>query len=155
MNEELQSANAQQAEVAAELTSRSGALDRTNTYLEGILASLTSSVIVVDRDFVVTLWSAQAFEDWGLRSDEVVGQSLMKLDCGLPTTDIAELVRVALEGRRDERTVSAVSRRGRDVRCHVVASPLQGDALPPVDEADGAVLLIEAIALGAPPNRVP
>ena len=142
MNEELQSANAQQAEVGAELSSRSAALDELNTFLEGILTSLRSAVVVVDRDFAVRIWNHQAFEDWGLRADEVVGRSLMNLDVGLPVTELAAAIREALDGRGTTLDVDAITRRGRPATAHVTVSPLADTAAG----STGAVLLVEVDA---------
>ncbi len=152
MNEELQSANAQQAEVAAALARHSDELDEINSFLEGILASLRSAVIVLDADFTVRVWSAQAFEDWGLRADEVVGRSLLSLDIGLPVADLSSAARAALDGLSDSIEVSAVTRRGQAVRCHVTITPLQRDD---TDAARGAVLLIEVADAASRPTEPP
>ena len=56
---------------------------RSNAYLGAILSSIPQTVVVVDRNLVVTAWSAHATELWGLREDEAIGQHVLDLDIGV------------------------------------------------------------------------
>jgi PAS domain-containing protein len=52
--------------------------------MKSILSSLRSGIIVIDRSFGVLIWNQVAEDLWGLRFDEVKGQSLFNLDIGCP-----------------------------------------------------------------------
>jgi two-component system CheB/CheR fusion protein len=70
-----------------------------------------------------------------MRSDEVVGRSFYDLDIGLPADELREMIRSVLAGggAHQERTVDAITRRGRRIRClvkaHVVSDGEQPKAL--------------------------
>jgi two-component system CheB/CheR fusion protein len=85
MNEELRSTNDELQTINEELQDRTGQLDRANDFLEAILTSLRSGVVVLDAQMQVRVWNRQAQELWGLRPDEAVGQHFLNLDIGLPT----------------------------------------------------------------------
>jgi two-component system CheB/CheR fusion protein len=77
---------------------------------------------------------------WGLRSDEAVEQHLLNLDIGLPVDTLKPLVRATLAGEQsDELRLTAVNRRGRDIRIRVCAAPLTTEGA----EAVGAIILID------------
>ena len=59
MNEELQSTNEELETLNEELRRRSDELNRVNTFLEAILGGLRGGVVVLDRDFVILIWSPQ------------------------------------------------------------------------------------------------
>ena len=71
MNEELQATNEEIETVNEELRVRGEERDRLNVFLESILGSLRSGVIVVDPDLMVQVWNARSEDLWGLRPDEV------------------------------------------------------------------------------------
>ncbi|MDX6665097.1 MAG: two-component system, chemotaxis family, CheB/CheR fusion protein, partial [Solirubrobacteraceae bacterium] len=96
MNEELQSTNEQLETMNDELRERSGEITRLNTFLGTILSSMSLGVAVVDRKGVIQVWNTHAADLWGLRSDEVVGQSLLGLDIGLPVEQLAPGLRAIL-----------------------------------------------------------
>ncbi|WP_374970406.1 CheR family methyltransferase [Terrabacter sp. BE26] len=89
MNEELQSMNDELQGANEELRERSGQLADLNDFMDSILGSMRSAVIVLDRNFTVQVWNRNAQDLWGVRSDEAVGSHLLGLDCGLPTDAIA------------------------------------------------------------------
>ncbi|HEV7459389.1 MAG TPA: CheR family methyltransferase [Solirubrobacteraceae bacterium] len=126
-NEELQSTNEELATVNEQLRERTLEAVSVNTFLEGILATLPSGVIVVDRDLTVQLWNRQSEEMWGLRADEVSGQPLLELDIGLPLDDLEATVRGCLSDGAVTAPVdlSAVNRRGRAVDLRVTCRPLE------------------------------
>jgi two-component system CheB/CheR fusion protein len=126
-----------------EQSSRTVELDRANMFLEGILSSLGVGVVVLDREETIQVWNANSEDLWGLRSDEVEGQPFASLDTGFPVDRLREpLRRVFAEGGEVEETVSATTRRGKQVECRVRVQPLrQSDG-----ETYGALLLTEVSA---------
>ncbi|RZT86732.1 two-component system CheB/CheR fusion protein [Pseudonocardia sediminis] len=133
MNEELRSSNDELQSTNDEVRVRSGQLDGVNEFLESILSSLRSGVIVLDRQLQVTVWNAVAEEMWGLRREEVLGQHVFNLDMGLPTDGLRTAARKVLADRdhTDVLEVDAVNRRGRTVTVRIAVNPLLG--------TDGAV----------------
>jgi two-component system CheB/CheR fusion protein len=143
MNEELQSMNDELQATNEELRERTTEISSLNRFMESILGSLGAAVIVVSREMMVQVWNRQAEDMWGLREDETVGQHFLNLDSGLPTDELKSVVRaVIFDGHADqERTLTAINRRGRSVELRVNATPLvSGD-----DEPTGALLLMEQI----------
>ncbi|GLZ48358.1 chemotaxis protein CheR [Actinomycetospora sp. NBRC 106375] len=125
-NEELQSTNDELQSMNDELRERTVQLDEANDFLESVLGSLRTAVVVVDTELIVRAWNGQADDLWGLRSDETIGQHLLNLDIGLPTERLRPLVRGALNGDGDGALrIEAINRRGRTVRLAVSASPLR------------------------------
>ena len=123
------------------LRERSLELDDLNNFLESILTSLRSGVIVVDTEMRITVWNRGAEELWGLRRDEADGQHLLNLDIGLPLAEVRPMVRKALgdPNYTEETFLSAVNRRGRQVTIRIVCGALRGNS---VDVA-GAILVLE------------
>ncbi len=143
MNEELQSTNEELETINDELRLRTEEVNRSNEFLNAILTSLHSGVVVVDREYNVLIWNDEASNLWGLRADEVAGKSLLSLDIGLPVDQLKAPVGEMLKGKADygERLIDAVNRRGRTFRCQVIATPL-------IDEEGarkGVVLLMEEV----------
>jgi two-component system CheB/CheR fusion protein len=141
MNEELQSANEELATINDELQERTDELNDLNAYLESVLGSLVSAVIVVDRDFQVQGWNSHARELWGLSEDEVRGSHLLNLDIGLPVDRLREPLKAVLSGEstNGEVVVPSVNRRGKPVECRVTFSPLARNG----DEIRGAIMLMD------------
>jgi two-component system CheB/CheR fusion protein len=126
MNEELQSTNEELETINDELRQRTEELNDVNGFLEAILGSLQSAVVVVDRDVRIQVWNAHAQELWGLRADEVEGDHFMNLDIGLPVDQLHAPVRAALSGEEEPQLeLEAVNRRGRTVACRIRLSPLR------------------------------
>jgi two-component system CheB/CheR fusion protein len=140
MNEELQSTNAQLEAINNELRSRTEEVNELNAFLESVLASVRFGVLVVDRDLQVLLWNEKAEDLWGLRQDEAVGQSLMKLDIGLPVKDLEEPVRAVLNGEfKEDLVLGATNRKGKSIRCRVTCRVRLG----PEGNQQGVVLMME------------
>ncbi|TMD04709.1 MAG: PAS domain-containing protein [Chloroflexi bacterium] len=142
MNEELESTNTQLQAINAELQQRSLQLDQLNIFMESILAGLRSGVVVVGTDLRIQLWNQRAEDLWGVRGEEVLGQSLLTLDIGLPVADLALPIRDCLAGKDGglrEVVLDATNRRGKSIRCKVMCTPLMGQSGPP----EGAILLME------------
>ena len=142
MNEELESTNTQLQAINAELQQRSLQLDQLNIFMESILAGLRSGVVVVGTDLRIQLWNQRAEDLWGVRGEEVLGQSLLTLDIGLPVADLAVPIRDCLAGKDGgsrQVVLDATNRRGKSIRCKVMCTPLMGPKGPP----EGAILLME------------
>ena len=144
MNEELHSTNDEFQAINEELRERSEELDSVNAFMQSVLTSLHSGVIVLDRDLRVTVWNQTAEELWGVRQKEAIDQHLLALDIGLPVDELRPALRNVLNGGNDETLVlDAVDRRGRPVRVQVAVTPL-GRA----GQVSGTVLVIEPVEEG-------
>src|SRR5439155_15858142 len=142
MNEELQSTNEELEATNTELRQRSLDLDEANIYLEAILGSLGSGVIVLNRQLAVRVWNRVSEDLWGLRSDEVEGQHFLNLDIGLPVDPLSQPIRAALNGETEivDVPLHAVNRRGRAIEVSVRVAPLRGDGKAP----DGVIVLVRS-----------
>jgi two-component system CheB/CheR fusion protein len=143
MNEELQSANEELETMNDELRDRTGELNDVNDFFQAILTSFGLAVVVVDRDQRVQVWNDRAEDLWGLRPDEVADHSLVALDIGLPTEQLAPALRTVLSGgsEHERLEVKAVNRRGRTITCLTTVLPLRG--LADDGRARGAIVLLE------------
>jgi two-component system, chemotaxis family, CheB/CheR fusion protein len=141
MNEELQSTNEELETINTELRQRGEDLNHANALLKSILGGVRVGVAVIDQDLRVMLWNDRAEDLWGLRSDEVRGRHFMDLDIGLPVERLRQAIRACLSGESPQERVvlEARDRKGRDVRCEVVCTPLPS----PEREIRGAILLME------------
>ena len=144
MNEELQSTNEELETINDELRERSDELNQVNAFLETILTTMKTGVVVVDGQLVVQLWNGESEELFGLRLDDVKGKALLGLDVGLPVGELADPLGEVLRGRSGRELVElpATNRRGRPFHSRVTVLPLDGTP----DGNHGAVLLIEALA---------
>ncbi|BAU66453.1 MCP methyltransferase, CheR-type with PAS/PAC sensor [Stanieria sp. NIES-3757] len=156
MNEELQSTNEELQTINDELRQRTTELNQANSFLGSILASIRSGVIVVDCQFQILGWNNEAENLWGLRVDEVKGQSLLGLDIGLPVAQLREPIRRCLpvaqlrepirrclsrNEDKQEIQLQAINRRGKTIQCHISFNPLIGIN----KELQGVILLIDEI----------
>jgi two-component system CheB/CheR fusion protein len=145
MNEELQSSNEELQTINDELRLRTDELNRSNAFLNSILSSLRGAVVVVDVNFTVLIWNHIAEDLWGLRSDEVKGQSLVNLDFGLPVGKLRGPIRACTDdgGQPQELILDAVNRRGRSFKCRVSVNPFKG----PQGELQGAILMMDEMGM--------
>ena len=145
MNEELQSTNEELQTINDELRQRSEDLNRLNAFLESVLASLRAGVAVLGRDLRVVGWSNRAVDQWGVRTEEVIGTRFFSLDIGLPVARLVGLVRACLAGTSngEELIVAATNRRGRAIQCRVTVRALLtlGELEP-----HGVLILMEDLA---------
>jgi len=150
MNEELQSTNEELQTINEELRERSDDLNRSNSFLESVLTSVRSGVVVLDRELAVIAWNHRAEDLWGLRSEEVRGQNFLNLDIGLPTDQLRAGIRTAFngDGGFSEAVVPATNRRGKAIACRVTATPLLGVG----KEVRGVILMMEEQAAAGRPN---
>lgn len=129
MNQELQSTNKMLRSMNDQLSERTEELKDSRLLLESILVNIGSGIVVVDRELRVLIWSKKMQELWGLRPDEVQGQSIETLDIGLPVSELLEPLQQCLAGRLGARglVVRATERRGKALRCRVSMSPLTSE----------------------------
>jgi two-component system CheB/CheR fusion protein len=126
MNEELQSANDEMQSTNDELNDRTREIAELNAFTESILGSFEAAMIVVDAQQKVQVWTPQAYELWGLRSDEAVGAELLQLDSGLPVERLHVLLGSVLAGRQPSvvgERLQGVDRRGRSVVLEKMPTP--------------------------------
>jgi two-component system CheB/CheR fusion protein len=139
MNEELQSTNSELQSINTELRDRTDQFDKSSTFMERVLSSLRVGVMVVDESMRVQLWNNRSTDMWGLRAEEVIGESLLSLDIGIPVKDVAALVTECFaDSSPAERTVAARDRRGRDILCRMMCARLDGPS-------SGAVVTMESV----------
>jgi two-component system, chemotaxis family, CheB/CheR fusion protein len=143
MNEELQSTNEELQATNDELRARGNEVSRANAYLESIFTSMSSAVVVLDRELCVKVWNDRATDLWGVRADEVHQAHFLGLDIGLPVADLRQPIREVLNGQQERATATlpATSRRGRAIECKVSVTPLRGTERDPV----GVLLFMEEI----------
>jgi two-component system, chemotaxis family, CheB/CheR fusion protein len=143
MNEELQSTNEELETINNEVRERSAEVGELNQFLQSILGSLQSAVVVLGTQMEVRAWNRQAEEMWGLRSDEVLGHPFLKLDIGFPVERLRTGIRNLLSGRIEHENIAqpAVNRRGRPIDCSVSMSCLVGDGV-----ARGVILMMDTTA---------
>jgi two-component system CheB/CheR fusion protein len=143
MNEELQSTNEELHNINREHRDRTLELDKSNAFLNSILASLTAGVIVVDRQFNILIWNQASEKFWGLRAEEVQGQSLASLEIGLPVDQLGESIRNCLNGvnKQPNIIVKAMNRRGQTLDYQI-----SFNVLIAIDqECLGVILFVEEI----------
>jgi len=143
MNEELQSTNEELQTVNEELRQRTDEMNQLNAFLESVLTSMRAAAIVVNPNLNILVWNKRAEDLWGLRSDEVVGRSILNLDIGLPVGQLRDAVRPCLAGDHEhqEFVLDAINRRGKKIKCRITCSPL----VSPSKKREGVILLMEEI----------
>jgi two-component system CheB/CheR fusion protein len=141
MNEELQSSNEELQTINDELRQRTDELNLANAFLESVLAGLRAAAVALDCNFNILMWNSKASDLWGLRADEVQGQSWLQLDIGLPVERLREPIRALLAKTsvHEEIILDATNRRGRAFRCRVSCTPL----LDMDQDIQGVIVLME------------
>ncbi|WP_017655246.1 CheR family methyltransferase [Fortiea contorta] len=141
MNEELHSTNEELQTINHELNQRTTELNRTNVFLVSILRSLQTGIVVLDNSFNIFIWNYVVEDLWGLRTDEVMGQSLFSLDIGLPVEQLRSPIREVLSGKKhfQEMILDATNRRGRKIKCYLAITPLSST------DIEGAILMMADI----------
>jgi two-component system CheB/CheR fusion protein len=141
MNEELQSTNEELETINNELRDRSVEVDELNRFLQSILGSLQSAVVVLGPEMEVQAWNHEAEDLWGLRADEVEGQHFLNLDIGFPVDRLRSAIRDGLSGRVERQQIveRAVNRRGKAIECAVSVSRLSAEG------AAGVILLMDVM----------
>src|SRR6184192_2500687 len=142
LNEELESTNAELNSINTDLQLRTREVERLNTLLLAVTGNIEVGAAVLDGGMRVQLWNERAADLWGVRSEEVVGNSFFNLDIGLPAEQLRGLIRAGTGGRplHDELVVKATTRKGREIRCRVISHAI-GDG----DRSAGVVLVMEEL----------
>jgi two-component system CheB/CheR fusion protein len=145
MNEELQSTNEELQTINDELRVRTEDLNKSTAFLGSILSSLRGGVVVVDRNLSILIWNHMAEDLWGLRAEEVKGQSFLSLDIGLPVGQLRAPIRDCVNdgNEQQELVVNAVNRRGRSITCRVEITPFKSLS----GERQGAVIMMEEMGM--------
>ena len=143
MNEELESTNAALQSINTDVRLRSEEVDRLNTLLLAITGNIQLGAAVLDGDMRVQVWNERAADLWGVRYDEVLDKSFFALDIGLPAEQLRDMIRSVRKGGapHQELTVEALTRRGRSIRCRVMAHVISNG-----DRPAGAVLVMEQLS---------
>ncbi|MEV4141762.1 CheR family methyltransferase [Dactylosporangium sp. NPDC049742] len=143
MNEELQSTNDELQAINEELQDRTGEVHESNVFLQAILSSLRSGVVVLDPELRVMVWNRRMDDLWGIRAEEAIGQHFLNLDIGLPTDQLRPLIRSVLGPgpSQDHLTLSAINRRGRPTSLRIAANLLVDGN----DTAAGAILVMDPV----------
>jgi two-component system CheB/CheR fusion protein len=143
MNEELQSTNEELETMNEELRRRTLELDSLNEFMELIMASMHSAVVVTDADLRVQIWNYMAEELWGLRAPEVEGKVLTNLDIGLRFDGLAKRLHAVAGGADNVHGVvlDAVNRRGKNIKVRVSCDRLSVAGAP----SRGLLILMEVV----------
>ncbi|EDX76143.1 CheR methyltransferase, SAM binding domain protein [Coleofasciculus chthonoplastes PCC 7420] len=143
MNEELESTNEELRTMNDELRLRTDEVNQVNAFLNSILESFQTGVIIVDREFKIIRWNEYSEELWGLRSDEVEDKSLLSLDIGLPVKQLREPIRNCYQGEVNHQTimVDAINRRGQSIQCQVTFHGLKGIE----EQLHGTIILVDEV----------
>jgi two-component system CheB/CheR fusion protein len=91
--EELQAANAELASLNAELEARTAEFNRLDSQHSGLINSLDTAIVVLDRSGVVKTWNKAAERMWLLNADHVLHRDFFTL----PVPGIARLPREPFE----------------------------------------------------------
>jgi two-component system CheB/CheR fusion protein len=142
--EELQSTNEELETANDELRARQEELNEQERFQRVVLSSMQMGLVVVRSNWEVVSWNKTCEELWGVREEEVLGQSLFSLDSGMPFDQLRPALTAVVHNDQAAATVEldAVNRRGKPMRCRVRVHALaeQGDG------SSGAILMIEANA---------
>jgi two-component system, chemotaxis family, CheB/CheR fusion protein len=143
INEELQSTNEELQTINDELQERTHDLYQSNAFSNSVLASLQAGVIVMDDKYTILSWNHESENLWGMRSEEVKGQSLWTLDIGLPLEQMREPLRNCLTRamERQESVISAMNRRGQTIQCRLSYNPLMGHK----NDIQGVIIVMEEV----------
>jgi two-component system CheB/CheR fusion protein len=143
MNEELESTNSELESINTDVQMRNEEVARLNTLLLAVTGNIELGTAVLDGEMRVQVWNERAADMWGVRSDEVLGKSFFALDIGLPTAQLRQMIGSVGKGGapHQELSVEAVTRRGRSIRCRVMAHFISNGERPA-----GAVLVMEELS---------
>jgi two-component system, chemotaxis family, CheB/CheR fusion protein len=133
MNEELQSMNDELHYSNQALRERQDDVDRLNQFMNSVLSSMRSGIVVVDSEMTVLAWNSMAEDLWGIRTDEALGAHLMNLDFGLPVEQLRQPIRSQLNESGSEPNtllLDAVNRRGRSVQVRITITSLHDHGFP-------------------------
>jgi two-component system, chemotaxis family, CheB/CheR fusion protein len=98
----------------------------------------------------VVAWSQKSEFLWGLSSTEAQNQHFLNLDIGLPVKELTKPIQQVMSDQesKEELILSAHNRRGKEITCRVVITPLK----PSKENMNGVILIIEGT--GGLPSEV-
>jgi len=145
MNEELQATNEELETTNDELHIRTEQATQSSNFLTAVLGSLRLGTAVLNSRLELVTWNVTAEDLWGLRADEVRGQSIFNLDFGLPIDRLRPMIRACLAGEKSERdtVVDALTRRGKKIKCRVICQDFQSGSAA---SDRGLVLMMEELS---------
>jgi len=152
-NEELQSTNEELETINDEVRARTTEVNQANGFLETILATIETAVVVVDGQMIVQMINVQAEELFGVRLADVRHEALLGLAVGLPVADLVDPLGDVLRGKIEREVVEldATDRRGGRSRSRVTLLPLNVGP----ERIHGAILLIEPVEAAAGSSSPP
>jgi two-component system, chemotaxis family, CheB/CheR fusion protein len=126
LNEELQSTNEELETMNDELRRRTSELNSVNDFMDVVMSSMRSAVVVTDAQMRVQHWNARAQDLWGLRAFEAEGRRLDDLDIGIDLKAFDQSFKGCLQGTGnfDDVVIEAVNRRGKRINVRVSCSRL-------------------------------
>ena len=139
-NEELQSGNEELETMNDEMRLRTADLEQTRGFLQGVLTSVETAVVVLDTRSRVSSWNRAAETLWGLRASVTRAQPLFALDLGLPEAILRDSIEQAQRTGRGSPPMSAevVTAGGRSFTCKIACTALDG-------RGTGVVLMMEEV----------
>jgi two-component system CheB/CheR fusion protein len=142
-NEELETMNEELRSTNEEMRRQSEEASEYRRYSESLLRSIDVGIIVLDDTLTVQSWNRWSENIWGLRNEEVTGESFLDLDIGLPVQRLHRPLQDILKAQAPVEPVEmeAMDRRGRRITCRIRLSPLLYDNRM----ARGVVLIIEDV----------
>ncbi|SMF49853.1 two-component system, chemotaxis family, CheB/CheR fusion protein [Azospirillum oryzae] len=143
MNEELRSTNEELEVTNEEMRRQSDEAGEYRRYSESVLRSIDAGIVVLDDNLLVQSWNRWCENVWGLRNEEVTGQSFLNLDIGLPVQRLRDALHDALTTQMpaEATEIEAMDRRGRRIDCRIRLSPLLYDSRQP----RGVILIVEDV----------
>ncbi|MGB6182061.1 MAG: EAL domain-containing protein [Rhodococcus sp. (in: high G+C Gram-positive bacteria)] len=143
-NEELEATNEELTTLNQELSARGSELMRANTDLENIQSSLTSGLVLVDRQLRVTRFSALAVRLFSLIPSDV-GRRLSAVPTTMPVLHLDELLEQTLAG---ESTMSELASENRDLL--IQTQPYRGDK----NEILGVIVMVIDVSETSAQRRI-
>ena len=139
-NEELQSSNEELETMNDEMRLRSADLEDTRGFLQGVLTSVETAVVVLDTHTRVISWNRAAETLWGLHASLTRAQPLFALELGLPEADLRESIEhTQTTGRSSPPIhVEVATPAGRRFTCKIACTALDG-------RGTGVVLMMEEV----------
>ncbi len=101
-NEELRSLNEELETTNNELNDRSEQLNEVNQYNKAIVDSIGESLIVIDKNSIITTWNPSAVKMFGITEKEAVGNSFYNLEprIAINKDEIKRRIKEVMESKR-------------------------------------------------------
>ncbi len=152
-NEELQSTNEELETINDEVRARTIEVNQANGFLETILATIETAVVIVNGQMIVQMMNVHAEELVGLRLADVRHEALLGLAVGLPVADLVDPLRDVLRGTVEREVVELDTTDGRGGRSRSRVTLLPLNVGP--ERIHGAILLIEPVEPAAGSSSPP